>query len=83
MAKHPRSRLTYQPGTDEGPVATALAFVRMQLPAWRDDPYRPRDSSEKSLNSSLCDFLETRRARENCPMVRFKHEAPAEGRPKR
>jgi len=81
MAKHPKSRsgsngrLAYQPAPDEGPISKTLEFVRTQLPAWRDDPKRPADSSEKRLNSSLCDFL-ANRARSGCPMVLFKHESP-------
>jgi hypothetical protein len=81
MAKHPRSwsgangHLSYQPSPDEGIIPRTLEFVRTQLSAWRDDPKRPPDSSEKRLNSSLCDFLDCR-ARSDCPMVRFKHEAP-------
>jgi hypothetical protein len=67
--------LSYRPEPDEGPVPKTLEFVRTQLPAWRDDPKRPADSSEKLLNSSLCDFLDSH-ARSGLPMVRFKHEAP-------
>ncbi len=80
MAKQPRARsgskgrLSYQPAPDDGPVSRSLEFVRILLPVWRDDPKRPQNSAEKSLNSSLCDFLDTR-ARNTCPMVRFKHEA--------
>jgi hypothetical protein len=80
MARKFRSRsgsighLSYQPGPDEGPVSKTLEFIRQQLPAWRDDPERPRDSSEKRLNSSLCDFLDSR-SRSEFPMVRFKHES--------
>jgi hypothetical protein len=81
MAKHPKSpsgsmgRLSYRPASDEGPVPKILEFIRIQLPAWRDDPKRSPDASEKLLNSSLCDFLDSR-ARSGFPMVRFKHEAP-------
>lgn len=79
----PNGRLSYRPAPDEGPIPKTLEFVRTQLPGWRDDPKRPKDSSEKQanekrLNSSLCDFLESR-ARSDCPMVRFKHEAPQTG----
>lgn len=81
MAKKPRSqsgsigRLTYKPVSDDGLVSKTLDFVRFQLSAWRDDPKRPRDSSEKRLNSSLCDFL-ANRSRSEFPMVCFKHEDP-------
>ena len=85
MAKQPKSRsgsvgrLSYHPASDEGPISTAIEFVRSQLPAWSDAPRRPTGRSEKSLNSSLCDFLDTR-ARTGCPMVRFKHEDPQAAR---
>lgn len=81
MARKPKSRsgsvgrLTYQPAAHERLVPKTLEFIRSHLPVWRDDPRRPRDSSEKRLNSSLCDFLDIR-ARLDFPMVRFKHEAP-------
>ncbi|MBI3821564.1 MAG: hypothetical protein HY289_02680 [Planctomycetes bacterium] len=81
MPRHPNSRtgstgrLSYQPAPDEGPIPRTLEFLYSRLPAWRDDPKRPTSSSEKLLNSSLCDFLDSR-ARSDCPMVRFKHEAP-------
>jgi hypothetical protein len=81
MARTPRSRsgsigrLSYKPTSDEGLVPKTLEFIRVQLPAWRDDPRRPAVSSEKQLNSSLCDFLDSR-SRSEFPMVRFKHEAP-------
>jgi len=83
MAKRPKThfgsgsigRLSYHPAPDEGPIETTLEFIRTQLPAWRGDPKRPQASSERLLNSALCDFLDSR-ARVACPMVRFKHEAP-------
>jgi hypothetical protein len=71
-------RLSIRPAADDGLVPRTLQFIREQLPAWRDDPSRPRVPNEKTLNSTLSDFLETR-ARELHPMVRFKHEAPQSG----
>jgi hypothetical protein len=65
--------LSYQPGPDETLVSVTLSFVLAKLPAWRDDPMRPADANEKQMNSSLCDFLDTR-SRTEFPMVRFKHE---------
>lgn len=70
--------LTYRPSPDDGLILRTLEFVRTQLPAWRDDPKRPQDLPERRLNSSLCDFLDSR-ARSHFPMVRFKHEAPQTG----
>lgn len=57
----------------------AIAFVRQQLPAWRDDPDRPNEQSENKLNLQLCKFLGSR-ARNGCPMVRFDHEEYQAGR---
>lgn len=81
MGRHDRShsgavgRLTIVPAEGDGLVSQTLEFVRRQLPHWRDDPQRPRAEAEKSLNSSLVDFLDSR-ARTHLPMARFKHEAP-------
>ena len=81
MASPPRSQpgsighLAYKPAAEEGLIPKTLAFVRTQLPAWRDDLRRPHVSSEIGLNSSLCDFLDSR-SRSDFPMARFKHEAP-------
>ena len=68
-------RITRGPLTDDNLVPKTLEFVRKQLPNWRDDPKRSKSESEKSLNSTLCDFLEHRR-RDLLPMARFKHESP-------
>lgn len=68
-------RITRGPLPDDNLVPKTLEFVRTQLPNWRDDFKRPKSESEKSLNSTLCDFLEHRR-REILPMARFKHESP-------
>jgi len=71
-------RLVSGPSAEDGLVPRTLAFLRRQLPAWRDDPTRPQANSEKSLNSSLCDFLD-HRSRTDLPMARFKHESPQSG----
>ncbi len=60
-------------------IAQTVEFVRTQLPRWRDDPDRPKESSENQLNSQLCKFL-TREARLHFPMVHFDHQ---EFQPKR
>ena len=68
-----------------GPVRDALAretihYVYTQLPAWRDDRDRPDEQSENKLNSQLCKFLNTTRARNAFPMVKFEHEEYQTGR---
>ncbi|MDY6893747.1 MAG: hypothetical protein SVO26_08570 [Chloroflexota bacterium] len=60
-------------------VLRTIDFVYTQLPAWRDDPNRPAEQSEKKLNSQLCKFLDSE-ARNNFPMVRFNHEEAQTGR---
>jgi hypothetical protein len=67
--------LSFKPPAGESLVSRTLSFVLSQLPDWRDDPTRPVDSNENQMNSSLCDFLDTR-SRTDFPMVRFKHQAP-------
>jgi hypothetical protein len=85
MAKNPQSRsgskgrVSYRPAPDEGPVPKTLEFIRTQLSAWRNDPMRPPDSSEKRLNSSLCVFLNNSRSRSDCPMVQFSNDPPQAG----
>lgn len=71
-------RLSYQPPPDDGPVPRTLEFIRNQLPAWRDDPERPQESSERRLNASLCSHLNSR-ARMQFPMVTFQPEEPQTG----
>ncbi len=68
-------RLAFGPADEDRLVARTLEFIRQQLPAWRDDPRRPKKVAEKGLNSSLCDFLDVK-SRTHLPMARFKHEAP-------
>jgi hypothetical protein len=67
--------LSYKPPPDKQLVPQTLDFIFSQLPRWRDDAQRPRQTNEKQLNSSLCDFLDNY-SRTAFPMVRFKHEAP-------
>ncbi|ABW68943.1 hypothetical protein [Desulfosudis oleivorans] len=50
-----------------------ISFINQNLPAWRDDPDRPKEQSEDKLNLQLCKFLDSR-ARRDFPMVRFDHE---------
>ena len=71
-------RLSFGPSAEDGLVPKTLAFIRRQLPAWRDDPRRPKEKSERRLNSSRCDFLDCR-SRNDLPMARFKHESPQSG----
>src|SRR5688500_18033889 len=71
-------KLSYKPLEQDRLISQTLQFIFTLLPNCRDDPKRPALSSEKSLNSTLCDFLDTR-SRTEFPMVRFKHEAPQSG----
>jgi len=54
-------------------VGKTVAFVRQQLPEWRDDPNRVEEQAENRLNIQLCKFLEVR-ARNEFPMACFHHE---------
>jgi hypothetical protein len=54
-------------------VNETLDFIHRQLPNWRDDPERPEEESEETLNGNLCDFLNYR-ARHDYPMAAFRHE---------
>jgi hypothetical protein len=56
-----------------------VAFVRDQLPNWRDDSARPDQQAETKLNLQLCKFLDSR-ARNDFPMVRFDHQEYQSGR---
>lgn len=60
-------------------VLKTINFVNQQLPAWRDDPDRPREQAENKLNLQLCKFLDSL-ARDIFPMVRFNHEEYQTGR---
>lgn len=53
-----------------------INFIQNCLPAWRDDPQRPRADSEKVLNPQLCKFLNSRARKEDFSMVQFNHEEP-------
>ena len=67
--------------TQDSLALETLRFVFSQLPAWRDDPDRPEEHSEKRLNPHLCKFLDSR-ARHEFPMFRFDREEPQVGRRK-
>jgi len=54
-------------------VTETLAFVRKQLPHWRDDPDRSHAVSENNLNMQLCKYLNVR-ARHEFPMAHFNRE---------
>ncbi len=54
-------------------VERTLAFVRDQLPLWRDDPTRPHEEAEERLNAQVCKFLNVA-SRQDFPMVHFHHE---------
>jgi hypothetical protein len=77
-AANSSGRITAGISPDTIPLRT-IAFVRGQLPAWRDDPDRPSVDSEPLLNSQLCKFLSAR-ARADFPMVTFAHEEPQASR---
>ncbi len=66
-------RISFGPVDEDGLVPRTLEFIRQQLPAWRDDPRRPKKVAEKGLNSSLCLFLGNS-AKTHLPMVLFQHE---------
>jgi hypothetical protein len=70
-------RITSGISRGELPLKT-IAFVREQLPIWRDDPQLMNKESEPDLNVALCKFLD-RHAREKFPMVQFFHEEPQGG----
>lgn len=67
--------LSCRPEPDNKLVPMTLEFIRSQIPGWRDDTRRAKDSAEPDRNSSLCDFLDIQ-SRNIFPMVRFKHQAP-------
>ena len=81
MANSPRSRTSSVGSISSGPtreddlVTRTLDFIREQLPAWRDDPRRPKKVAEKGLNWSLHSFLDVQ-SRTHLPMARFTHEVP-------
>lgn len=54
-------------------VKETLAFIRDELPRWRDDPERADESVEENLNLQLCKYLNVR-ARHDFPMAHFNHE---------
>ncbi|MFH1112661.1 MAG: hypothetical protein V1792_01955 [Pseudomonadota bacterium] len=70
-------RITSGLSSRELPLKT-IAFVREQLPIWRDNPKLVNKESEPDLNADLCKFLD-RQAREKFAMVQFFHEEPQGG----
>src|SRR4051812_4427107 len=72
-------RIEFQPESGDGLILRTLDFVRSQLPGWRDDLQRPRQTAEPAMNSTLCDFLDVQ-SRTGLPMARFKHESPQSAR---
>ena len=56
-----------------------VEFVYRTLPLWRDDPERPAAKNETALNETLCGLLDIR-AKTECPLFHFMHEASATGR---
>ena len=54
-------------------VNETLAFIRDELPHWRDDPERVDELVEENLNLQLCKYLNVR-ARHDFPMAHFNHE---------
>lgn len=73
---HGRISAGIEPGTL---VIRTIAFVRDQLPAWRDDPTRESVDSEEYLNAQLTKFLNVT-ARKDFSMVHFHHEERQTGR---
>ena len=58
-------------------VESIIAFVREELPRWRDDPNRSTREAENTLNSELCIHLNSR-ARHSLPMICFHHQPEEE-----
>jgi len=58
-----------------------ILFVYSQLPLWRDDKTRKRETSEEPLNSQLCKFLNTS-ARRSEESFFFNNEEPQGARRK-
>jgi len=56
-----------------------LDFIRQELPAWRDDPKRPQETSETTLTSHLSSHLESAaRKSSGWDILQFKTEVPDE-----
>lgn len=52
-----------------------LDFIRQELPAWRDDPKRPHETSETILTSQLCSHLNSATRKSNgWDMLQFRTE---------
>ena len=56
-----------------------LDFIADQLPGWRDDPDRPKKTSETDLTSQLCGYLNTAaRFSSGWDILQFRIEEPDE-----
>jgi hypothetical protein len=61
-----------------------LDFIAGELPRWRDDPDRPRNTSETTLTEHLCDYLTTiTRKSLGWDILQFRTEATDEERKNR
>lgn len=60
-------------------VLRIIDFVYSQLPYWRDDASRPKESSENKLNLDLSKFLNTIHTKDDFPMVHFAREEYQDG----
>lgn len=55
-----------------------LDFISNQLPAWRDDPQRPPETSEDALNGQLCEYLNSVSRHSEWDNLQFRTEVPDE-----
>src|SRR5438046_2627918 len=61
-------------------LTSLVDFIGGMLPAWRDDPARPRVTSETALTAQLCARLNSRaRHSSGWDFLQFKREEPDEG----
>lgn len=56
-----------------------ISFIASELPIWRDDPLRPKASSESGLSAQLCGYLNGAvRLSEGWDFLQFRREEPDE-----
>ncbi len=55
-------------------LRSIIAFIHQQLPAFRDDPERPRETHEDKLTSALCTYLTLVSRHLGFDMIHFKRE---------